>query len=175
MNIRSGFLLFSTFFFLSTMLTAHIAIAAENNRQYDIRKIRWGMSMEEVALSEKEGATYANKLENQLLYTTQLFDSDCIIAYDFNGNKKIFQASYIIQNLNKDKKDKIFETLNQKFREKYEEALPEGGYNDPINALLLKMHREFFNDRTAITITQIKDNVVVSYTEISEYKRAQKK
>lgn len=59
----------------------------------DFRKVRWGMSIEEVKTCEME--QLKDEDENGLLYRTKILGCEADLSYRFNDNGELYSAKYI--------------------------------------------------------------------------------
>lgn len=55
-------------------------------KEFDIRNVKWGMTKKEVMKSEKSGNLIENK-NDSLIYKDNIFDHNAVISYLFNDKK----------------------------------------------------------------------------------------
>lgn len=121
-----------------------VAYAEED---FDVRKVRWGMSEVDVRYSET-GFKPAAISANTLVYTEEVFSHPCSIAYEFINNK-LFSITYAFDV--KDSGDALMLTHKMKtiLGEKYKE-------DKEASAKLSEIEKKFIscyaNDRTRVTL-----------------------
>ena len=119
---------------------------------YDVRKTRWGMSLEEIKKSEKGPMfgkpEYSKFSQNtKIRYRDQIFGVWCDIDYCYNPKTGLFKIYYYFVPQPYDEAKKLFDTLSDTFAETY--ANP-----DNSRKSLYAAAHEFTNDRTAITLSR---------------------
>ena len=85
---------------------------------YDFRKTNWGMSKEEVKLTEERKPNYEGDVA--LLYEVKIDKYDCLCIYHFLENK-LFQSRYVFneKHLNKNAFIEDYENLKELLTKKY--------------------------------------------------------
>lgn len=86
--------------------------------EYDVRKVKWGMSMAEVKSSESLPISYQTK--ESLQYKTSILNKDVTLVYQFVGGK-LSSAYYISDELHTNKNDFItdYEDFKKTLTKKY--------------------------------------------------------
>ena len=138
---------------------------SNDNNSYDVRKVRWGMSKENVINSEKP-RTISFQDETTLIFEDVIFSNKCRILYVFEKNK-LHSVAYLFNNfLSYQSKESFFDDIKKIISKKYNKIPNEAGaYN---------------NDRTKIVLVDdIVDGtplIAIMYQEINyanEFKKMQ--
>jgi len=89
--------------------------------EYDFRKTNWGMSKEEVKLTEEGKPNYENDVA--LLYEVKIDKYDCVCIYYFLENK-LYRSAYIFteKHVNKNAYIEDYENLKELLTNKYGKA-----------------------------------------------------
>lgn len=171
---------FLFFSLLAFLLTPALSCFAEEQNSFDVRKVRWGMSKDEVLKSELPNKLYGEK-DGYYSFKETIFDYPCYVSYLIK-NDKLVEVYFIF-----DKFDKKHTTssLKTKFKiilgKKYKKV---GFVNDQKFEKMSENEKEIFrklqlkleenniqyeNDRTFIVVYDNQDNsdrtVTVIYTD----------
>ncbi|MDR2893570.1 MAG: hypothetical protein LBV80_10935 [Deltaproteobacteria bacterium] len=139
-------------FFCCVIFIPNIRVTAEEptESEYDVRKTRWGMSIEEIKKSES-GPMFGKPIISPQLKTTRLNYRDkifgvwCDILYEHTPERGLYTATYIFLPQSRDDADKLFENLSATLSKKYK---------NPNNSLKkdFAYEHKFVNKRTTILL-----------------------
>ncbi|MDR2893568.1 MAG: hypothetical protein LBV80_10925 [Deltaproteobacteria bacterium] len=138
--------------FFCVIFTPNICVTAEEHTEseYDVRKTRWGMSIEEIKKSES-GPMFGKPAFSPLLKITELNYRDkifgvwCDILYEHTPERGLYTATYIFLPQSRDDADRLFENITAILSKKYK------NYNDSLKKYSSREH-QFTNDRTFISL-----------------------
>lgn len=98
-------------------------VYADGDEGYAFRKVKWGMSKEEVKAIEGGDA---EESENSLTYATEITGEEALLGYEFIDNKLVKGGIYIIGDYPNDllsisKYNKLKKVLTNRYGEPYED------------------------------------------------------
>lgn len=139
-------------------------LVARAEEDFDFRKARWGMTIEEIQRTET--AYFKGIVDETLFYTEKLLDEECVIIYNFKKGKLI-ECNYMFFNIEDEHSKIIFDTINKQLSKKYTKE------KDQFY-LFNKIYARYNNDRSHIKLASLKSekggrNIIVSYEEKNFY------
>lgn len=112
-----------------------------NNEEFDVRKARWGMSVEEV--QESETSEFVKQEGDDIFYRTELLDKQCDVLYRFKENTLV-EVFFKIDVATPAEGRLVYATLIGTLQKKYAEEQEN---------LLSHIMRKYSNERTIIMLS----------------------
>ncbi|NIM15309.1 MAG: hypothetical protein GTO45_25310 [Candidatus Aminicenantes bacterium] len=107
------------FLLCAVLLTA--LLSAEE--KYDARKLKWGMSAQEVKAIENIQDSYVSVSGSLVLYKkAKLFDNDIIIKFCFDADSQLRMVEYESLKINSDYNEKFLEAIKKRYGKKEGDA-----------------------------------------------------
>lgn len=140
------------------------ALFARAEEDFDFRKARWGMTIEEI--KKTETAYFEGIVDESLYYTEKLLDKKCTIGYFFKEGKLVYGCLCFFDMEDEDSK-LMFNTISRQLSKKY---IKEKNYFSYLN----NFYEMYSNDRSHIVLMSSKSekggrDIGVRYTEKSLY------
>lgn len=142
------------------LVLASLADFSVKAEEYDFRKVKWGMSIEDVQINELSEIVRIE--DNMLIYRIEMLGEKCILQYLFE-NDKLIKGIYLFNIKNIHTKDRIYKNIIESLNKKYIH----------INDIFNEMIGIFKYGNTYITVTNAK-NLGIIYCEKNIYEKEAK-
>ena len=133
---------------------------------FDVRKVKWFMTKDEVKRSESTAPV--EELPGRVVYYADIFGDKTLLAYQFSDDGKLQEVVYGFPKKDKTARRAFFEMMAGELAKKYQE---ENTNSQPL-ALFRDVLRTYANERTHVNLSiQEKQGVIMLlYTEIGTHK-----
>ena len=140
-------------------------LIARAEEDFDFRKARWGMTIEEIQKTETAHFFEKDIKKGILIYTEKLLDEECAIVYNFKKGK-LTHCNYLFFNIEDENSKLMFNTIDKQLSKKYTKE------ENPSSHL--KIIEIYNNDRSHIVLASLKSekggrNIAVTYKEKNFY------
>lgn len=155
--------------FLAALMLIFSATA--NAESFDVRKVRWGMSRNDVKGSENPRALLKEVKEDSILiYQSEILSNPTYIMYGFNKSGKLDTVTCSIRCRSNSDMKYVYSRLASSLSGKYKEDKS----SIDVRAVMKDQVRTYTTKRSFISLIAQKDSVNIVYMEISLHKKKTK-